>query len=112
MPNPDFVSSPIDSYKVVLYGKGATSGELVAFIHCYYNRKNVMTCEFYKDGSALPQNRNKGGRVGLTYHWSHFYEVLDVLRNEKPLYFGFIESTKVGYVFTYSEPVGEGDDQS
>ena len=71
-----------------------------------------MTCEFYRDGYALPDNRNKGGRVGLAYHWSHFGAVLDVLRNEKPLHFGFIESTKVGYVSTQKEPVGEGDDQS
>lgn len=109
---PNFVSSPIDNYKVVLYGKDASDSDLVAFIHCYYDSTNVLTCEFYKDGATLPENRNKGGRVGLTYHWSHLNEVLDVMRNEKPLYFGFIESTKVGYISTHKEPVGEGDDQS
>lgn len=108
----NFVSSPIDKYKVVLYGKDATGGDLVAFIHCYHNNKNVMSCEFYRDGSTLPENRHKGGRVGLTYHWSHLEAILDVLRNEKPLYFGFIESTKVGYVSTQREPTGEGDDES
>ena len=113
IPNtPNFVSSQIDNYKVVLYGKGAGAHELVAFIHCYYKGKNVVTCEFYKDGATLPENRNKGGRVGLTYHWSHFGAVIDVLRNEKPLYFGFIESTKVGYISTYKEPVGEGEEES
>ena len=109
---PDFISSPIDKYKVVLYGKDATSGSMVAFVHCYYNGKNVVTCEFYPDGSALSENRNAGGRVGLTYHWSHFGAVVDVLRNEKPVYFGFIESTKVGYISTQQEPVGEGADRS
>jgi hypothetical protein len=107
-----FFSSPIDKYKVVLYGKGAVGGDLAAFIHCYHNGKNVMTCEFYQEGSALPQNRNAGGRIRLTYHWSHFGAVLDVLRNEQPLYFGFIEPTKVGYVSAQDEPVGEGADQS
>ncbi len=109
---PDFISSPINKYKVVLNGKDSTGGNLVAFIHCFYNGKNVMTCEFYREGSVLPENRNAGGRVGLTYPWSHFDAVLDVLRNEKPLFFGFIESTKVGYVSTQDEPVGEGADQS
>lgn len=109
---PNFVSSSIDKYKVVLYGRGAVGGDLVAFIHCYYNGNNVMTCEFYSDGSVLPENRNAGGRVGLTYHWSHFGSVIDVLRNEKPIYFGFIDSTKVGYISTQEEPVGEGADQS
>jgi hypothetical protein len=108
----NFISSPIDAYKVVLYGEDALAGELVAYIHCYYQRKNVMSCEFYRDGAVLPQNRYKGGRVGLVYPWSHFSAVLDVLRNEKPVYFGFILSTKVGYVATHLEPVGEGSDTS
>jgi hypothetical protein len=108
----NFISSAIEKYKVVLYGKDATSGDLVAYIHCYCADKNVMTCEFYTDGSALPENRFKGGRVGLVYPWSRFGAVLDVLRNEKPLYHGFIMSTKVGYVATQLEPVGEGSDQS
>lgn len=108
----NFISSAIEKYKVVIYGEDALPGNLVAYIHCYHGGKNVMTCEFYTDGSALPQNRYKGGRVGLAYPWSRFSAVLDVLRNEKPLYFGFIMSTKVGYVSTQLEPVGEGSDQS
>ncbi|MBA7675444.1 hypothetical protein ES703_83679 [subsurface metagenome] len=108
----NFITSAIDNYKVVLYGKDATAGNLVAFIHCYYENKNVMSCEFYSDGSVLSENRYAGGRVGLVYPWSRFSAVLDVLRNEKPLYFGFIMSTKVGYVATHQEPVGEGSDQS
>lgn len=106
------IISGIEQYKAVLYGKDATAGDLVAFIHCYHSGKNLMTCEFYRDESALPENRYKGGRVGLVYPWSHFDEVIDVLRNEKPLYFGFIGSTKVGYISTQQEPVGEGSDQS
>jgi hypothetical protein len=107
----NFVTSGIDKYKVVLYGQDALGGDLVAFIHCFLGGKNVMTCEFYRDGSALPENRNKGGRVGLVYPWSRFSAVLDVLRNEKPVFFGFIMSTKVGYVATQEEPVGEGADK-
>ena len=110
------VQSPIDHYSVVLYGKDQVSGNLVAYIHCYYQGKNVATCEFYKDGTALPENRYKGGRIGLTYHWSHFDAVLDLLRNESPVFAAFIESTKVGYIATGTstsshgrEPVGDGE---
>jgi hypothetical protein len=108
----NFITSAIDQYKVVLYGEDATAGDLMAFVHCYHGGANVMSCEFYRDGSPLPQNRYKGGRVGLAYPWSRFSAVLDVLRNEKPVYYGFIMSTKVGYVATQQEPVGEGSDQS
>ncbi len=105
----NFISSPIDKYEVVLYGKDATDGDLAAYIHCFHNEKIVASCSFCRDGSTLPENRNQGGRVWLIYPWSHFGAMVDVLRNEKPLHFGFIESTKLGYVSTQSEPVGEGD---
>jgi hypothetical protein len=107
-----FYTSVIDMYKAVVYGKDATGGNLAAYIHCYYKNKNLMTCEFYRDGTTMPENRHKGCRVGLVYPYSQFDEIIDILRNEKPLYFGFIYSTKVGYISTYTEPVGEGDEES
>jgi len=105
----NFLTAPIDGYKVVLYGKNEAAEGLVAFIHCFHGSDNVMTCEFYADGSAMPENRFAGCRVGLVYPWSRFGAVLDVLRNEGPLYYGFIFSTKVGYVSTLEESAGEGE---
>ena len=106
------ISFSIDQYKAVLYGQDAIANDLAAFIHCYHGGKNVMTCEFYRDDSTLPENRYKGGRIGLVYPWSRFDEIIDVLRNEKPLYTAFIGSNKLGYICTNQEPVGEGDDKS
>jgi hypothetical protein len=103
----NFLTGPIDNYKVVLYGKNQTPESLVAFIHCFNGVTNVLSCEFYADGSTIPDNRFGGCRVGLAYPWSRFGAVLDVLRNEKPIYYGFIFSTKLGYISTQSEPVGE-----
>jgi len=110
------IQSPVDSYSVVIYGEDQTSSDLVAYIHCYYKGQNVASCEFYRDGTTLPTNRYQGGRIGLTYSWSQFEAVLDVLRNETPVFVAFIESTKVGYVATGTstsshgnEPVGEGE---
>jgi hypothetical protein len=108
----NFITSVIDKYKVVVYGKDSTGGNLAAYIHCFQSTMNVMSCEFYQDGSILPENRYKGGRVGLVYPWSKFSAILDMLRNEKPLYYGFIMSTKVGYIASQEEPVGEGSDKS
>jgi len=105
-----YVSSPIDEYKAVVYGKGAVARNLMAYIHCYYKGKIVLTCSFYKDEATLPENKEAGGKVLLMYHWSHFGAIIDLLRNEKPVYFGFIKSTKVGYISTRKEPVGEGEE--
>ena len=48
-----FVSSPISSYKVVLYGTNAQS-TIGAFIHCYHGAKNVVSCVFYNDEDNRP----------------------------------------------------------
>lgn len=105
----NFIVSSIDKYKVVLY---SATGGILAYIHCYNGNKNVMSCEFYSDGSTLPQNRYKGCRIGLVYPWSRFNAILDILRNEKPVYFGFILTTKLGYVNTQLEPTGEGSEKT
>lgn len=105
----NFLTAVIDKYRVVLYGKNRTPETLVAFIHCFSGGTNVLSCEFYADDSAVPDNRYGGCRVGLAYPWSRFSAVLDLLRNEKPVYYGYIFSTKLGYLATYTETVGEGE---
>lgn len=105
----NFLTATLDSYKVVLYGKNQTPESLVAFVHCYHGSDNVVSCEFYADGSTIPDNRYGGCRVGLAYPWSRYAAIIDVLRNEKPLYYGYIFSTKVGYIASNMEPVGEAE---
>ncbi len=105
---PNFTSSLIDDYKVVIYGEKEGGSTIGAFIHCYNANTNVMSCVFYNDEDNVPAN-SSGTRVNLYYPYSKLSDVLDILRNEKPVYFGFIESTKVGYVATKKEPVGEGE---
>lgn len=102
-----FIASEIASYKVIRYGN--SDRNLDAFIHCYdASENNVASLVFWRDGAPLPQNHHIAGmRVELYYPTSAFAEILAILQNEKPLFFGFIESTKVGYLATTSEPVGE-----
>ncbi len=103
-----FVTSEINSYKVVRYAKGQDASNLRAFIHCYYNNENVASLVFYDDDSNIPvNNQNPGQRVNLNYPISAFAELLNVMQHEKPLYFGFITTNKLGYLSTTSEPVGE-----
>ncbi len=102
-----FVTSAISTYKVVRYGNGSGS-EIGAYIHCFFNNRNVMSMVFWNDEANVPKNhQNPGQRVQLYYPTSAFEGILNILQNEKPLYFGFIDTTKVGYLSTYSEPVGE-----
>jgi hypothetical protein len=102
-----FISSPISSYKVVAYGTSADSA-IGAFIHCYHEDQNVVSCVFYNDEDNVPSNNHTPpNRVNLAYPMSKFDSVLGILQNEEPLYFGFIDTNRLGYVSTNSEPVGE-----
>ncbi len=45
----------------------------------------------------------------IYYHGHRYSDVIDLLRNEKPLFFYFNYETKHSYITTSDEPVGEGE---
>ena len=73
-----------------------------------------MQINFYPDSKNLPENhydkRNK--LVYLRYPMSMYPNVIDLLRNEKPIYFSYSESLKMGHIRTGKEPIGEGSDDA
>ena len=38
--------------------------------------------------------------------------IIDILRNEKPIYFSYSEKSKLGYIRTGKEPIGEGENDA
>lgn len=104
----DSISSPITTYQAVIYGEdGSTS--VGAYIHCFHEGRNIVTCVFHDESNVPSNRRDDDGRVELHYPMSKFSLVLDILRNEEPLFFVFIESSGMGYIATQKEPVGDGD---
>jgi len=66
---------------------------------------------FRPNGAALPVDASAGGQVTLQYHLDDFHNVLDVLRNEKPVYLLYSGSGG-GFengIQTTPEPIGEGE---
>jgi hypothetical protein len=66
---------------------------------------------FMPDGSALPPDAMAGGQAQLYYHHEDFANVMDLLRNEQPMYLLFSGSGP-GFengIKTTPEPVGEGE---
>jgi len=62
---------------------------------------------FMPDGAQLPSD----SATSLYYHLQNFSHILDLLRNEKPLYYSFVGSGpgNENGVKTTTEPVGEGE---
>jgi hypothetical protein len=73
--------------------------------------KYIGNLFFQPNGSALPQDTMSSGIAILFYHLEDFKNIIDLLRNEKPMYLlwngsgpGFENAIK-----TCAEPVGEGE---
>jgi hypothetical protein len=73
--------------------------------------KSIGQLIFHPDGSVLPADTAPGGQANLHYHLENFENVIDLLRNEKPMYLlysgsgpGFENGIK-----TTQEPIGEGE---
>ena len=62
---------------------------------------------FRPDGTALPQDSAKN----LYYHLSNYPHVIDLLRNEKPVYWHFVGTGggNENAIRTSIEPQGEGE---
>jgi hypothetical protein len=66
---------------------------------------------FHADGSALPADSHADGQVNLHYHVENFDNIIDILRNEKPMYLLYSGSGS-GFengLMTAAEPVGESE---
>ena len=85
-----------------------------AIVKCYQDDDFVLQLNFYPDNEKLPENYYdvKSKLVYLRYHLLMYPNIMDLLRNEKPIYFSYSEKSKVGYIRTGKEPVGEGEDDA
>ena len=69
---------------------------------------------FGADGKALPEDSIQNDQVNLYYHLENFENIIDLLRNEKPMYLLFSGSGR-GYengIKTTAEQVGEEEKQA
>ncbi len=87
------------NYKNVIYLRGAFG---LAFLY------------FVPDGGALGTNRKRSGRnLFDVYYWmSSWSQCVDMLRNEKPVYFSYNDSNNTAVITTSDEPVGEEEDDT
>lgn len=102
----------ITKYTASLYAGGSESNlQCHAIINCYNDTQTtpVMTAYFYHEGYFIPPNSRHVDRVHLRYPISEYDHFLDLLRNEKPVFFNYNEHTKVGYIRSGQEPVFELD---
>ncbi len=83
-------------------------------VKCYHDDDFILQLSFYRDSKNPPENYYdvNSKLVYLRYRLSMYPNIIDLLRNEKPIYFSYSQKSKLGYVRTGKEPVGEGDNDA
>lgn len=73
----------------------------------------ICVAYFHRDPSTMPDtdSRTPAGAVHCHFPWEHFPHVLDLLRNERPVYLRYVGADwNVAAIVTSPEPVGEGEE--
>lgn len=71
-----------------------------------YNKERGLFCRLYFKDQVSGLNISKSGAIyNVTLDNSKFASIVDILRNEKPVYFHYYETNAL--IKTQKEPVGE-----
>jgi len=95
-----------DSYQIYFYAKPYQH----RFVQLFMDNILVGTINF-DDYLEVPENTNTDTRVNLKMHEQDYRDVIDLLRNESPLFIWINPDNGIGGISTEAdEPVGEGED--
>lgn len=99
----------VKTYKYEIGQLGSTS--MVKFVNLY-DEKNVMHVVNFTSSGALkvaPIGKGPHGELTMTLEHTAFPWLIDMLRNEKPIYLRWTKSDKyeMAIISTSAEPIGE-----
>lgn len=100
----------VKNYAVRMYGD-VQDNQILAQVHLFDDHnKMVGGIDFYESSAALPQDSNEPF-LKTSMCIERLSSVVDLLRNEKPIYFSWQSHFHHAYISTTQEPVGEGEDK-
>lgn len=113
-------SYKIDKYKVELYAndlRGNLTRWAARVVYVYSKDKHVASAYFAREGYTAPDAAlGSDGHIYFHAHGEQYAPVLDLLRNEKPVYIAWQPHSDSGepndgnaYFYIEPEPVGEGE---
>jgi hypothetical protein len=100
----------VDRYRVYVYSAPHYAWDVR--IDLYRGGDPRATLLFMKAGRALPPNSSANGVALLHFPMTHYAPVVDLLRNEQPLFVSLNADNGIGVISTADEPVGEEEARS
>jgi hypothetical protein len=102
------MSTEIMKYHILFYGSPSGYQTNRAQISVYDSQdRTIAYIRFNDPGMFFENDYESGGIIRMHLPSAMFQSVLDVLRNEKPVYIYFAQNR--GFLSTSLEPVGEGE---
>jgi hypothetical protein len=102
------MATEVKKYHVLFYGSPEGYQTNRAQITLYDNQdKPIAYVRFNDPGMFFEADYESGGIIRMHLPSAMFENVLDVLRNEKPVYIYFAQNR--GFLSTSTEPVGEAE---
>ena len=104
----------VSTYLVFSYGGPNGNGGADATVSLGIP-KGWAFLRFYPERVTVPANSKSTHTSGkpiyyVNYRYAQLNNVIDLLRNEKPIRFFFRDDAMVAYLTTSNEPVGEGEE--
>jgi len=100
----------IKSYSYLNYASRSGTNDTKAVVVINGETGFLGYVNFLTDGCALPKSVKQSGLYFLYYHFSDMPVIVDMLRNEKPIYLIFQDgSNNTCRISTSVELVGEGE---
>src|SRR5262245_3596798 len=114
MPWQSFSVDQYEAFQVALNTAGYA--EIYGFIRLYWGGHQRAILWFHRDSTtAVPANASYASGSGTVYYarfrQAEFHDAIDLLRNEKPVFFQYNDTTNGAFLATGGEPVGEGEHQ-
>ena len=99
----------IDKYRMYHYNVDFISrNKIVCIIVCYKGNTMKGKLRFYEEGAVVPPSyKSDAGNLFLMFREKHLSDMLETLRQEKPLYIWYSDQYNLGRLQTFMEPVGE-----
>jgi len=97
----------VTEYSVLFYGTPDGYQDSRAQIQVSDGQNVLGWIRFHDQGMPFPADSVSGGKIIMHVPSSMFENIIDVLRNEKPINYYF--ASNHAFLGTSTEPVGEGE---
>lgn len=100
----------VTKYNIILNAGASISTHYVTVrVNCFNSAgTNLGQLTFYKEGAQIPFNSvGSANRIYLNFPGHRYQEIITTLREENPIYMGINSTSKLGWISTSQEAVGE-----